>query len=137
MGSEWRGIAVADRIEPNPIAPAPKDDALVIVVVASHGIAPPELPVVVIVSRNGHALSPDDVDPFALGQVQLNCIAVGSVLRQAFGFGWRLTAGVVAAAFGTACLWPSEAIVGNRGDRLVDDSSRHDCPSMVAAPKKA
>ena len=58
MGSEWRGVAVADRIEPKPIAPPPEDDALVIVVVAPHGVAPPELPVVVMVNRKSHAVSP-------------------------------------------------------------------------------
>ena len=70
MGSEWRGVAVADRIEPKPIGPPPKDDALVIVVVAPHGVAPPELPVVVIVNRTRHAVSPDNFDQFASGKSQ-------------------------------------------------------------------
>jgi hypothetical protein len=70
MGSEWRGIAVADRIEPKPIATPPKADALVIVVVAPHGVAPPELPVVVRVNRESHAVSPDNVDRFASGELQ-------------------------------------------------------------------
>jgi Resolvase, N terminal domain len=69
MGSEWRGVAVADRIEPKPIAPPPKDDALVMVIVAvaPHGVAPPELPVVVVVDRKSHAVSSDHVDPIRFG----------------------------------------------------------------------
>ena len=57
MGGEWRGVAVIGRIEPKPIAPPPKDDAPVIIVVASHGVALPELPVV-IVNRKSHDGSP-------------------------------------------------------------------------------
>jgi hypothetical protein len=88
-GSEWRGVAVADRVEPKPSAPPPKDDAQVIVVVASHAVALPELPVVVIiVNKKGHALSPDHVGPFASGNfaVKLNCTAV-SRFSASFGFG--------------------------------------------------
>jgi hypothetical protein len=44
MGGEWRGVPVVGRIEPKPVAPPPKNDAPVVIVVASHGVAAPELP---------------------------------------------------------------------------------------------
>jgi hypothetical protein len=56
------GVAVIGRIEPKPIAPPPKDDALVIVVVAPHGVGAPELPVVVMVNGKSNAVSPDNVE---------------------------------------------------------------------------
>ena len=62
MGGERRGVAVVGTIEPKPVAPPPKDDAPVVIVVASHGVALPELPVVVIVKRKSHTVSPDNVD---------------------------------------------------------------------------
>ena len=59
------------KLEPSGIITAPpKDDALVIVVVAPHGVAPPELPVVVMVNGKSHAVSPDNVDRFASGELQ-------------------------------------------------------------------
>jgi hypothetical protein len=70
MGGEWRGVSVVDRIEPKPIAPARKYDAPVVVVVAPHGVALPELPAVVTISRKSHALSLDRVDPFASGKFE-------------------------------------------------------------------
>jgi hypothetical protein len=110
MGSEWRGVAVADRIEPKPIAPPPKDDALVMVIVAGalRGVAPPELPVVVVVDRKSYPIR------FGCVAIRLNCIAVSNVQRQSSGLDKALIAGVVAAAFGTACHRPTEVIVGNR-----------------------
>ena len=62
MGGEWRGVAVIGRIEPKPIAAPPKDDAPVVIVVASHRVTLPELPLVVIVNRKGHAVSPNNVE---------------------------------------------------------------------------
>ena len=61
MGGEWRGVAIVGRLEPKPIAPPPKDGAPVVIVVASHGVALPELPVVAIVNRKSHAISPNNV----------------------------------------------------------------------------
>jgi hypothetical protein len=56
------GVAVIGSIEPKPIAHLPRTTHWSSLFVAPHGVAAPELPVVVMVNGKSHVVSPDNVE---------------------------------------------------------------------------